>query len=415
MSNYSFPLSPLRRTLTPIAGYDAGDDIFTVQPGSLNISYSDGNSFQNRGGVLAPNGKIVFVPSHTVVSGSYKAHIGIFDPASQAADRPFTTIDITDQVAGLSRPSASWLGGVLAPNGKVYFVPAYSHHVGKFDPSDNTFSTIDISDKESSDWKYHGGVLANNDKIYFVPHNADNVGVFDPSDDSFETVSISVSQSWKYSGGVLAPNGKIVFVPWSTWSVGVFDPSDNSFNTYAISGTSYINYHEKFVGGVLTPDGKVVLIPRFAKNIGLFDPSDNTFSVVAEPGVTYTNLPGFHGYAGGVLAPNGKVIFVPNMEYRNNDAIGVFNPSDRSFTTITGLLDKMRSDFVWRDWPNQKAGYWGGVLAPNGKIVFVPGSAGSHGGIGILDLGNQDLAYSVSGGIHEGWSSLLSPHFNKYP
>ena len=390
LSNYSFPLSPLKRTLTPIAGYDAGDSIFTPMPWSN--SSSAGNQPQWHSGCLLPNGKVVFVPI-------YKPHIGIFDPA----DGNLNVVDISEQVALLSSPTASWQGGVLAPNGKVYFVPANANDVGKFDPSDNTFSTIDISDIISVGAKYHGGVLANNNKIYFVPHNADNVGVFDPFDESFDTVSISVYQDWKYAGGVLAPNGKIVFVPWATTSVGVFDPSDNSFNKYSFS-MSYTHHFEKFIGGVLTPDGKVVFVPRGASNIGIFDPSDNTFSVVAESGITYTQLPSFGKYGGGVLAPNGKVVFVPYTG-SNDGAIGVFDPSDRSFTTVD-ISDQMPDEHQWNS-----AGYWGGVVAKNGKIVFVPMHTNS---VGILDLGNQDLGYSVSGAINEGWNAVLSPHFNKY-
>ena len=33
--------------------------------------------------------------------------------------------------------------------------------------------------------------------------------------------------------------------------------------------------------------------------------------------------------------------------------------------------------------------------------------------IGELDVGNKDPAYEVEGGVPEGWSALLSPHFNK--
>lgn len=53
-------------------------------------------------------------------------------------------------------------------------------HVGVFDPSTDAFSVVDISSTISGSTKYVGGVLAPNGKIYFVPTNADNVGVFTP-------------------------------------------------------------------------------------------------------------------------------------------------------------------------------------------------------------------------------------------
>jgi hypothetical protein len=45
---------------------------------------------------------------------------------------------------------------------------------------DDTFTAVDISSTISSDAKYFGGVLAPNGKIYFVPYSADSVGVFTP-------------------------------------------------------------------------------------------------------------------------------------------------------------------------------------------------------------------------------------------
>jgi len=55
--------------------------------------------------------------------------------------------------------------------------------------------------------------------------------------------------------------------------------------------------------------------------------------------------------------------------------------------------------------------YYGGVLGPNGKIYLVPYYA-DH--VGEVVLGNQEPAYTVSGGVSEAWSALLSPHFNKF-
>ena len=46
------------------------------------------------------------------------------------------------------------------------------------------FTTLDISSFISSDWKYAGGVLGPNGLIYFIPYNADNVGILNPSSSS---------------------------------------------------------------------------------------------------------------------------------------------------------------------------------------------------------------------------------------
>ena len=74
---------------------------------------------------------------------------------------------------------------------------------------------------------------------------------------------------------------------------------------------------------------------------------------------------GAYQYVGGVLAPNGKVIFVP---YTSSAPIGIYDPVANSFTAgpSTGAYQ-----------------YLGGVLAPNGKVIFVPISASAP--IGIYD------------------------------
>ena len=95
------------------------------------------------------------------------------------------------------------------------------------------------------------------------------------------------------------------------------------------------------------------------------------------------------------MGPDGKIVFVPF----NADNIGVYDPSNSSFSTID-IANKISGGYK----------YAGGVLGPDGKIYLVPYSADN---IGVLEIGNQDLAYEVSGGIPEAWSALLSPHFNK--
>ena len=72
-----------------------------------------------------------------------------------------------------------------------------------------------------------------------MPHHADNIGVLNPSFSSFTTVDISntISSDYKYRGGVLGPNGLIYFVPHSVHKIGVLNPSSSSFTTIDISNT----------------------------------------------------------------------------------------------------------------------------------------------------------------------------------
>ena len=106
----------------------------------------------NWGGVFAPNGKIYLVPN-------FMNNIDLFDPSTNSA----TDYCMTS-------------GGVLALNGKIYFVPHRADKIGTFDLSTNTFTMIDMLGAIMNEptWvhdKYAGGVLAHNGKIYFIRHD----------------------------------------------------------------------------------------------------------------------------------------------------------------------------------------------------------------------------------------------------
>jgi hypothetical protein len=68
----------------------------------------------------------------------------------------------------------------------------------------STFTAIDIANTFSPDWKHVGGVLGPNGLIYFVPGNADNIGVLNPSTSSFITIDIAntISSDWQYPSTV---------------------------------------------------------------------------------------------------------------------------------------------------------------------------------------------------------------------
>jgi len=187
----------------------------------------------------------------------------VFDPATSV----FSIVDISATISGTNK----YCGGVLAPNGKIYFAPMGANHVGVFDPATSAFSVIDISATITGDWKYFGAVLAPNGKIYFVPGDAFGVGVFDPATHAFSVVDIS---STDYFGGVLAPNGKIYFAPRNALNVGVFDPATNAFSVVdfsdSISGFSGTN---KYAGGVLAPNGNIYFAPCHADHVRALSPS----------------------------------------------------------------------------------------------------------------------------------------------
>ena len=85
----------------------------------------------------------------------------------------FTTMDISSTISS----GYKYAGGVLGPDGLIYFVPFNAHNIGILDASSSSFSTLDISSSISSSSKYNGGVLGPDGRIYFVPLNANNIGI----------------------------------------------------------------------------------------------------------------------------------------------------------------------------------------------------------------------------------------------
>ena len=92
----------------------------------------------------------------------------------------------------MGRSNTPSYGGVLGPNGLIFFVPNGADNIGILDPTFPSFTTLDISQVSSgTGGKYGGGVLGPNGLIYLVPGDANNIGILDPSSSSFTTLDIS--------------------------------------------------------------------------------------------------------------------------------------------------------------------------------------------------------------------------------
>jgi streptogramin lyase len=276
------------------------------------------------GGVLLPDGRVVFVPYGATTT------IGIFNPTTNA----YSTV--TGAPGGFA-----YYGGVLLPDGRAVFVPHYAGAIGIFNPATNVHSTT-LSVGAAID-KYWGGVLIPDGRVVFVPRASPGIGIFNPTMNTFTTVSVGAGTN-KYYGGVLLPDGRVVFVPFSAMNIGIFNPATNLYSTIAGASGSDASY----ACGVLLPDGRVVFVPYSATTIGIFNPATNTYSTAE-----YTR-PTTGAYVGGVLLSDGRVVFIPF----NATMIGIFNPATNAYSTIAGM-------------PGGSA-YAGGVLLPDGRVVFVP-------------------------------------------
>ena len=350
-ANSNVFLTWLQRTTTTLAGSWWQE---AVVPRYSTISAGSGSSSAYFGGVLLPDGRVVFVPFNATT-------IGIFNPA----------INTYSTISG-APGSLAYYSGVLLPDGRVVFVPYNAPTVGFFNPVTNSYSTVTMSPAPAGG-AYRGGVLISDGRVVFVPHNATTVGIFNPATNTYSTILGAPGNS-AYNGGVLLPDGRVVFVPSSATTIGIFNPITDSFSTI----TNYIRPTINAYGsGVLIPDGRVVFVPNNATTIGIFNPTTNVYSELIN------NIgSGSTSYEGGSLLPDGRVVFVP----RSVTTIGIFNPVTNTYSTILGA-------------PGASA-YVGGLLLYDGRVIFIPNTASTIGILSGFSVPPRELCYH--------------PCFNKY-
>jgi len=275
---------------------DTKSDTYQVYPQNNLNAYPGLNYY---GCVKAGNGKIYCAPSHV-------NNVGIIDPETNTIDT--TTISGLDLMPGVTLGFA-YQGAVLGPNGKVYFVPHEASNVLVVDPTDNSYSTIDLPLEQAplDLSKWHGGVVSNTSNIYLVPRGTNavpNVCVIDTTTDTADFIDTTgISNRYGYECGVLAPNGNIYCMPFSSSATGgkimTIDPSTNSVDTDLSLGIS------NFSGALVATNNLVYGFPSGRLNVLIFNTELDTFDT------TTLSVSSTDSYSGGVLAPNNKMYVIP--------------------------------------------------------------------------------------------------------
>ena len=255
-------------------------------------------------------------------------------------------------VFGSLDSSATWIGGVLAENGKIYGIPHGAAEILIIDTATDTVTTIPT---ESGDLKWFGGCLAPNGKIYAIPHTSNKVLVIDPETDTTYTFS-TISGDRKWAGGVLGPDGKIYCLPCQEYRIGVIDPETDTLETFGNVELN-ISWSWKWIGGVLGPDNCIYAFPSNYQNkyVLKIDPVARTTQLI-EHGISASG----ELFQSSVFAPDGQLW-------------GVTCYYDKlvSYSTDTGTVT------IHGDVRSGNGKWVGGCLAPNGKLYFAPLNSGS--------------------------------------
>lgn len=153
-------------------------------------------------GVNDLSGNIYFIPGTQNTRKILKLNI---------ITETITTIDI----GSIGVSTTRWIGGVLAPNGKIYFIPGREQRVLVLNLINDTFTYITAGIPSNTTNNWYGGVLGMDGLIYCIPSFGVLVLVIDPSTDTAYTIDsgLNASGTSVWSGGVLAPTGAIYGVP----------------------------------------------------------------------------------------------------------------------------------------------------------------------------------------------------------
>lgn len=309
------------------------------------------------GGVLAPDGTIFFIPSSLGLVYYYHPDEGIL--------RNFSGVGAVNQ---------AWSGGVLGPNGKIYSLPwaLSNNRILEIDPVSKAIRFITVNGGG-----YAGQILAANGKIYGLPDSANNILEFDPATDQVQYIAPadgSLNGGRKFFGAALAPNGSIYGIPLNADQVLRFDPDTKEVSYFGLLPNQIL----KWAGGVLAPNGKIYAVPDDAEQILIIDTNNDTVELIGQVGTEPQK------WSFGVFAPNGRIYFIPDdargwleIDWRDNSVIAIGE--------ILGF-DK------WN----------GAVMGQNGKFYMVPDSSSLFV---ELDLClEKTFDHDV----------LLSSYFNKY-
>jgi streptogramin lyase len=237
------------------------------------------------GGVLAPNGMIYCSPA-------YATAVLKIDPTNDSIST-FGTLSSSD----------AWYGCILANNGMIYCAPGsiYVTDILKINPTNDSISFIDTG--LSSGPQCWGGVIAPDGCIYFFAYNSNRVVKIDPVDDSVTDFAVD-AYNWLdgWNSGVTPSNGKLYGIPADQANILVIDPTDDS---QAVIGPLTEGLANKYMSGALAPDGKIYCPPLKNEAILVVNPFNDSFT-------TFGTFSGSASkYAGANLARNGYIYCIP--------------------------------------------------------------------------------------------------------
>jgi hypothetical protein len=285
----------------------------------------------------------------------------------------------------LGKNEGWWLGGVLAPNKKIYYIPGGADQILCFDPENEIPELVglDLStihpDPGQTKWAsgcvlVDGGIIfaapATATTILRVDTNSNDVNVFGAESELLDGIGI-----YKFMGCVLA-NDFIFMVPAEANKVVFFGPISSNAKEFKLRSIEIPEecrslHGLKWTGGVVGLDGLIYCIPGTAHRLLCINPNMN--SKTNEPscclvGDEILNTGCGRGevkFCGGVRAEDGSIFGIPaNSHYVLHINVVPSKFSSRVNITLMDMTDLGAGDK-----------YFGGELGADGRIYCAPRNA----------------------------------------
>ena len=272
-------------------------------------------------------------------------------PSSVAAGLAYTTFAVPRKYNNLTTRSIDGEyqgGGVLAPNGKIYFYKYENDYALEIDPGTGVTRNIVIGRANYKTNLVVGSykkALSPAGEVYGAPYSgpARYINVHNPFTNKSRVVGLGtvLNSVSAYGSITLTKEGTLVCMPYNETRILEIDPGTDTCVLHGNLSTSASHF-----SACLGPDGNVYGIPYTDNNVTEFNPVTKAITQHA------SGLTGGSKFHGGVLAPNGCIYCIPYSQ----TTVGKFDPVTKNFSTFG----------------TTSGNYVGGTLAPNGRIYAAP-------------------------------------------
>jgi hypothetical protein len=291
------------------------------------------------------NGQAVYLNRH------------VYFPPKQGGSTGVLKVNVDAETASThgSAPGAGtygWAYGFLAPNDKIYWVPApNTAPVAIFDPSTDTLTY------SGSTYPTVVAAVMVGTNIYAIGFSSGGIQI----DTTTDTItSLTGTRTGSYYGLVDGGNGSAYMFPYTGSSGTIRKITGTAFSTVA-AGSSLTSY--RYVRAHLAPNGYIYALPQVGSPIIKFDPATDTYTLLEDdPG---TDRDVFQS----VITSDGVIYGFPT----SGGDVTKFDTTTDTLTTFTNSAPDTNTGVLTT----------AAVLAED-DIFFMPFSGGNHQ-FGVLD------------------------------